>query len=598
MNAMSPWSRRLRRAAPYLGLLALNFWLFAPRFFTSPAGFLPLGPGQEPDVPFFKVPLLLLAERDNLDMFRVSVDFLLAVLLLTWTARSRQQRTLRILCTTLYVLFWVFLAYHYAVAHFYERKPALFEDIRLSLNLWHFVSGYAHYGILVVLALGLYLALLSWLVARAFHSLQLRAAGWSRRSKRQLSAVLVIPALVSLVWLGSKEDSPVWQLTSKAVSQNFRSSVREAQRMAELRSAPPDLRYEAFSKIQLQRKPDVYLIMMEAYGEILSTWDMNDAYRALMSRVDERLGHAGYHMASAYSASPVHGGTSWFAISTVHTGIKIDRPQAYAELLSEGARIPSITRFFREQGYLTHSLQPGVELRTGLNRFDVFNHEINVDSHTLAYQGPDYGWGVIPDQYSIDLFREQFFKPVEQPRYAFFMCVSTHYMWENVPHYVTDYKTLNQGPLQRSDYHDYDESWPPFPPELTRHIATGMRRAYYRSIEYEWRLLTEWFEAEAKRGSVILVVGDHQPRLEWDVPGGVSMNTPVHVISQDAALVARFKAEGFQSGMYAQPHVGPTLEHEGLFSLLMTELSAAYSTPESPKAQYFPEGLPLAGLNR
>jgi hypothetical protein len=325
---------------------------------------------------------------------------------------------------------------------------------------------------------------------------------------------------------------------------------------------------------------------------------MNEAYRALMSRVGERLGRAGYHAASAYSVSPVHGGTSWFAISTVHTGIKIDRPQAYDALQSVGARIPSITRFFREQGYQTFSLQPGVELRTGLNRFDLFNHEITVDAPTLAYQGPDYGWGRIPDQYSIGLFREQYFRPGPKPRYAFYMCVSTHYMWENVPHYVNDWKTLAESPLSPDQIHDHDPSWPAFPSELTKHIATGMRRAYFRSIEYEWRLLTEWFEAEAARGSVILIVGDHQPRLEWDPPGGVNMNTPVHVLSQDPALVDRFVKDGFQTGMYATPHVGPTLQHEGLMSLLLTEVSQTYAAEGSPKAKYFPEGLPLAGLNR
>ena len=76
------------------------------------------------------------------------------------------------------------------------------------------------------------------------------------------------------------------------------------------------------------------------------------------------------------------------------------------------------------------------------------------------------------------------------------------------------------------------------------------------------------------------------------------MNTPVHIISQDASVVQRFKNQGFQQGMYARPHVSPTLEHEGLFSLLITQLGAAYATPNSPKAQYYPEGLPLAGLNR
>lgn len=589
------WSQR---ALPYLGLLLLNFWLFVPRFFTAEARLLPFTPEAESDSALTRVlgyPLQLFVQRDNLDVFRFSIDLAAAVLFLIWTARKPPRRALRVLCTTLYVVLWVFLAYHHAVAHFYERKPALFEDIRLSLNLWHFVEGYAHYGFLVIVGALLYLALLSWLVARCFAALQLRAAGWTRRFKQRVSGLLVAPAALSLVCFGAKPDQPTFQVTTKAVTANFRASVREAKRMAQLRSAPPDLRYEAFSSIKLERKPDVYVLMLEAYGEILSTWDMNDAYGALMQRVQERLGHAGYHAASAYSAAPVHGGTSWFSISTVHTGIQIDRPQAYDALQRVGARIPSITRFFREQGYLTHALQPGVQLRTGLNRFDLFNHHIPVDAATLAYQGPEYGWGVIPDQYSISLFRERYFRPTEQPRYTFYMGVSTHYIWENTPPYVRDWKTLQQEKPKRQDY---DDTWGPLQPKLMRRIGTDLRRDYFRSIIYEWRLLTEWFEAEAKRGNVILVIGDHQPRLEWEVPGGVTMNTPVHIISQDAALIERFKARGFQEGMYAQPHTGPTFQHAGLYSLFLSALSEVYAEEGSSKAEYYPQGLPLAGLNR
>jgi len=569
----------------------LNFWLFAPRFFTAPARWLPF----EPEAHEGGYLRQLFWQRDNLDVFRVSVDLVVATLILIWAARlQKMARALRVLCSTLYVVLWVFLAYHHSVAHFYERTPAIFEDIRLSLNLWHFVEGYAKYSALVVVALFAYLALISWLAARTFRALQLRAANWSRPRKLRISATLALPALLSLLLLGTKSESPIFQVTTGAVAANFRASVREAKRMAQLRSAPPDLRYEAFSEVRLAKKPDVYLIMLEAYGEILSTWDMNDAYSTLMTRVQKRLEGAGYHAASTYSVAPVHGGTSWFSISTVHTGIQVDRPQAYDALQAVGATIPSITRFFREQGYVTHALQPGVQLRSGLNRFDLFNHEVPVDAFTLAYHGPEYGWGVIPDQYSIGLFREQYWKPSEQPRYSFYMGVSTHYIWENTPPYVKDWRTL-QKPSPTPQ--DFDETWPAFKPELMSRIGSELRQNYFRSIVYEWRLLTEWFEAEAKRGSVILVVGDHQPRLEWEVPGGATMNTPVHVISQDAALVEHFSTRGFQAGMYAQPG-GQLLNHAGLMSLLVTELSEAYAADGSPKATYFPKGLPLAGLNR
>jgi hypothetical protein len=312
-----------------------------------------------------------------------------------------------------------------------------------------------------------------------------------------------------------------------------------------------------------------------------------------MERVEERLDRAGYHAATQYSASPVHGGTSWFSIATVHTGIHIDRPQAHEALRSVGARIPSLTRFFREQGYVTRALQPGNQLRAGLNRFDLYNHEVVLDATEIAYQGTQYGWGIIPDQYSIGLFRERYLRPTDGPRYTFYMCVSTHWEWDHVPSYALDWKSLNGG---TPEFRESNASWPAI--AGTERIGTQLRSEYFRSVSYEWRLLTEWLEAEAERGSVILIVGDHQPRLEWNAPGDVTMNTPVHVLSQDAALIERFKAHGFQAGMYAKPEAGMNLQHAGLFSLFIRELAAAYAAPSDTEPAYYPNGLPLAGLNR
>ena len=76
----------------------------------------------------------------------------------------------------------------------------------------------------------------------------------------------------------------------------------------------------------------------------------------------------------------MHGGTSWLSISTVHTGVLIDRPLAYAAVESVGARIPSITHFFHDQGYRTFSLQPGSTEHAGIRRFDLFNHDVPIDA--------------------------------------------------------------------------------------------------------------------------------------------------------------------------------------------------------------------------
>jgi hypothetical protein len=72
------------------------------------------------------------------------------------------------------------------------------------------------------------------------------------------------------------------------------------------------------------------------------------------------------------------------------------------------------------------------------------------------------------------------------------------------------------------------------------------------------------------------------------------MNSPIHVISRDPALVQRFRAAGFQPGMLADPHQGKRFKHEGLFSLMVSNLAALYGNQAVP---YFPDGIGLSGLN-
>ena len=593
-----------QRAAPYAALLALNFGLFVPRFVCAvpQADFSPFFPDHYGHGHAFKLDLLsayqyvltLVLRRDNLDVFRWSIDFALMLVVIVASARSPVRVWIRNVCALGYMGLWLFLAYHHGVAHYFERTPALTEDARLALNLWHFLDGHARYAWLGVLLAGCALLLLGVFASRTFAALQLRAAGVGRSQKWLWCTVWVLPALVSVAYFGVERDDPLWQLLSKHVLHNYRAGRIEAQRMATMRNSPPDLRYEAFSQVRLERKPDVYLLMLEAYGEILATWDMRDAYQALMRESAARLERAGYRAASTYSAAPVHGGASWFSISTVNTGVHIDRPQIFAELEGVGARVPSLPRFFREQGYLTHALQPANGDRAGLRRFDLFHHAVPVDAVTLDYRGKQYGWGRIPDQLSLGLFREQYFRPSTQPRYAFYMCVSTHFPWDLVPRHVRDWHALAQPDFDPSTA---DDTWPL--PEAYRDIATEYRRSYFRSISYEWQVLTEWLEAEAGKHGVILIVGDHQPRLEWNVPGAVTMNTPVHVLSQDPQLVEQFVAQGFQTGLYAEPGTGEKLQHAGLFSLLISQLAARYGAPGSAEhAAYFPSGLPLAALHR
>jgi hypothetical protein len=602
---------RLASLAPWLVALGLDLLLFVPSYvFSEPqAAFWPFfpNPKQHAHGAFgldlrsaYQYLLALTLRRDNLDVFRVSVDMAVLVLVAIWSADTRARAWLRRACVAAYLWLWVFLAYDHAIRYYYWRSAALGEDWRLALNLFHFVGAMMSPSTLARL-IGGALALIGVGMALAFalRALQLSAAGWSLRRKGLLTLALLLPALASLSWFGVQRDEPVIQLLSKRMLYNWRASRAEAIRMAPLRSGVADRRYASYAKVALRQKPNFYLLMVEAYGEILATWDMRPAYEALQARVQTRLERAAFHACSAYSAAPVHGGTSWLSIATVQTGILIDRPLPYSALELTGARVPSLAGFFNGQGYESYTLQPGTRARAGLHRLDLFNHHILIDASAIGYQGPHFGWGHIPDQYSLGVLRERYLAHAPEPRYVFYMGVSTHFPWgEDVPPYVRDWHALDasHADARKIERADVDASWPALPHK--DEIATELRRSYFQSVEYEWRLFTELLEADRSREIVVVVLGDHQPRLESNPPGEVTMNTPLHILSRDAAFVASFADVGCQPGLFADPTLHPPLQHEALFSLWVSKLAARYAEPGSAgNARYFPDGIGLSGLN-
>jgi hypothetical protein len=516
--------------------------------------------------------------------FRLSFEYGLALLALVAIGPTRLRIPGRILLVALYSAMVLFLFYHHAFRAFFVREPAVAEDWRFAINLVHFLSEMrSARWMIFIWGCVIGSLVLIFAIDRLFAALQ-RQFRPSRRLLVGAGAWIVLGAIS--IPLGG----PI-RVAGATVADNYRASVAVRRRLGALRDAPLDDRYQSLMKVRLAKRPTFYLLMVEAYGEVLATWDMAPAYKALMARVGERLAKAGYTMRTAYSSAPVHGGRSWLSIATVQTGILIDEPDSFAAFESASRRVPTLIQFFRNQGYHTASLEPGTKERPGINNYDLYDHDQRIEAPRLDYHGKQYGFGEIPDQYSLGVFQKRFLQP--EPRYLWYMAVSTHYHWPDdaVPPIVRDVATLNgPGPLVADD-----ASWPPLPGVDA--IASDLRRNYFKTVEYEWRALTDFLVADPSKDLIVIVLGDHQPRLESNAPGEVTFHSPVHVIARDPNFVDRFADLGFQPGMYAVPR--GALQHEGLFSLLVTKLAEAYGTPETRGlAHYFPDGISLAGLNQ
>lgn len=584
-----------------VAMVGLNCLLFVPSFVCrgAPADFFPFTPREHPHgaygfdlrsaVEYVKA---LLLRRENPDVFRVSFEFVLLSLALLISARSRFARLTRALLAVGYTTALVLLAYHFAYGHFYRTQPALWEDITLVTSLLRYVASELGKGVLVMLLAFVAAAVASVLFVtfRVFRAVQ------ETGGKRAFGALIALAlcSAGSLAWFGSERLDPEFVLSTKPLQWNYRLSMARRDKVLALRGALPDRRYEPMMRARLDRKPPVYLLMIEAYGQRLaSDPQLEPVFRALTGRIMERLGSKGFHARTAYSRAPIYGGRSWLSIGSVQTGVRIEHPSIYDEMAKVGPRIPTLTRFFTLNGYRTLALQSGNTVKNDPKLVDAFARDVVVEGPDLPYRGPRMGYGGIPDQYALSWFRENVLTKETGPTFVFYMSVSTHFSWPSIP-FAADWKQLDGPDPQVAP-------WDPIP-ELAA-MPEGYPARYADTVVYEWRALADFIESEASKDAIFFVVGDHQPLLERtmddvdELARLQTLNTPVHVLSRDTAFVERFDKWGFAPGLFAEAGTGG-LMHEGLFSLFVSELVAHLGPPgETRFTRYEPEGSSLTAFS-
>jgi hypothetical protein len=484
----------------------------------------------------------------------------------------------------------VWITSHRVIERVYARAPAVVEDWRMALNLLHYVESATSVTVWGPAVGGLVaLAGFGW----AVFTLQQGLA--RERSPRVVALWLLALAVAgnvevagrpNVAWLEPKTPAVYFGL--HAAEANVGQSRRYLAEFEEAGSAPVDRRYEALLQRRLSRKPNVSLLMIEAYGEVLFAPPFEDFTRTLTARVEAQLAAQGYGARTAFSEAPVYGGGSWLSMASMQVGIRIARPSQYALLERVGTRVPGFTRFFEAQGYRTYGLFPGNTLRKGLAEFDLYGRQVVLEGHQLDFHGHVQPWGAAPDQYAWGVFLERHLRDAPSPRFVTFMSVSTHWDWWYQAPYVEDWRTLG----------DADEAndvpaggWEPIP----RPVGPDVYEARYAgAVEYEWRVLLDVIAAEPDEEAVFVIIGDHQPYLGEKGTRG-SHRTPVHVISRHQPTLEAFESAGFTPGLFAAPPATTTLWHEGLFSLVVTRLLMADGQADAAAA-FTPKGLPLTGL--
>jgi hypothetical protein len=286
---------------------------------------------------------------------------------------------------------------------------------------------------------------------------------------------------------------------------------------------------------------DVYLILLESVGAIVYDDDgMNKALLPRRIRFAEDIAASGRHVVTAFFRSPTFGGGSDLAQLGLLSGIDLTDPMRHDVLLT--TQRPTLISLFKAHGYQTFGVYPALDWAWPEGAF--YGFDVFLERSDFGYTGPALGFWALPDQYSAARLEQLHPRDGKvPPRFVFFPTITCHLPFNPVPPYQADWsKVLEDKPFAEAD--------------VARALAEkpdwlNMTPSYVRMVDYTYQWLGAYFLQPEPREAIYVLVGDHQPAA--NVTGeGASWDVPVHIVSRDKKLLARFVEQGFQAGMEPQ----------------------------------------------
>ena len=517
---------------------------------------------------------------------RLSPEFVaLWLLLLGWVAwRGRvSARALTVLAAGCLLL----LLGRYAdvvVPSLFGRPVNLYWDgQQIPRFLWvtardqpGWVSAAAAVGVLLLLAA--LFALLRWALARVADD----AAPYALRARwtwlpTGLATVAVVAHLAgwapSLTWhLVTHPITPTYARQAVLLSTAFlpgriEAALPKATVLEAAMQAPPAQALGALNG------RDFKLLFLESYGAMAyehpRAGPQLDAARA---RLAADIAASGRVVASAYVRAATFAGASELSHLTLLSGIDLSDPLRHDLLLT--TQRPTLVSLFRRAGYQAVGLYPALSWDWAERSY--YGFDLFLDARDLQYAGPPLGYWKVPDQFSLARFDQ--LHPAAAPgsagappRFLFFPTITSHLPFGPVPPYQPDWARLltpdPYGPAETERLRNAYVDW------------LDMLPNYVGMFDYTYRWLGGYLQRPEPRESVMLWVGDHQPAAS--VSGeGANWDVPVHIVTRDAGLLARFVALGFKPGLDpARPVLGGL--HD-LTALLLKALAAPAPGNELP----------------
>jgi hypothetical protein len=421
----------------------------------------------------------------------------------------------------------------------FQRQFNPYLDLKMLTDGWNLISGTIGTAAAVVaLVCG---ALLILLVAALF----LKSLKWMTQAPQRLrhllagSFAVVTAASGFLLWLGAPQ---VTFATPAYLSSRLDLIVRS---VADMRVFEKELAKGIGPKngqnlLQAVKGKDIYVIFVESYGRsAVEDPQYKGVTSPRLAAIEKQIQAVGLQSVSGWITSPTVGGLSWLAHGTLLSGLWVDSQARYDRLMI--SRQPSLNRLFSEAGWHSVAVMPAITM--AWPEANYFGYDQILAASDLDYRGKPFNWVTMPDQYTLSALDRLAIKPAHergQNVMAEIALISSHAPWTPVPKLI-DWNEVGDGSAFDEQATSGD------PPSVVWANPDRVRRQYIQTIDYSLATLGD-FMARQGRGAIYIILGDHQPASIITGPGA-SRAVPVHIVADDAKLLAPFLEAGFTDGM-------------------------------------------------
>lgn len=469
---------------------------------------------------------------------RLQLEWPLVMLLLLLVPRTWRRPT-ALLCGILLLLILFLKLADIGTQAAFQRPFNPYLDVKMLADGWNLMSGtlgtLAAFAGVTAALVGLALLLALFLVAaRWLTEISRPGRSWLILG---LGAVVVLGGAATLLGIPRVEARMPSYLTNRLAL-----VVRSVQDMhvfeAALSKGEGPSRGEGLFE-GLANK-DFILIFVESYGRsAVEDPRYADITRPRLEQVDAEIRAAGLASASAWVTSPTVGGLSWLAHGTLLSGLWVDSQARYDRLMI--SRQPSLNQLFGQAGWKPVAAMPAITMDWPEAAY--YGYRQVLAAADLDYRGKPFNWVTMPDQYTLSAFERLGRVPTRaagEKVMAEIALISSHAPWTPVPRLI-DWEAVGDGSVFNGQAESGD------PPSVVWADPERVRRQYIQTIDYSLETLGSYM-ARFGKDTVFVILGDHQPAAIITGPNA-SRAVPIHVVSADRELIARFESEGFHPGM-------------------------------------------------